>query len=185
MDDRGLAVRVTQQHPIPLDAAFDCAPGEVLALTGPSGSGKSTLLRCIAGLERGAKGSIVCAGRTWLDTKRRINATPQARSVGLVFQHYALFPHLTALGNVVAALGHRPSAGREARARELLAKVHLAGLEHRRPAVSRTPLSPRSRHLRRRHARGMQQFPSTPTSLDRTTPRRHPAMTTERRATRF
>jgi len=134
VDERGLAVRVTQQVPISLDAAFDCQSGELLALTGPSGSGKSTLLRCIAGLERGAKGSITCAGRTWLDTARHVNATPQARSVGLVFQHYALFPHLTALGNVVAALGHRPAAGRAARARELLAKVHLAGLEHRRPA---------------------------------------------------
>ena len=133
MDDRGLAVRVTQQVPVPLDAAFDCQSGELLALTGPSGSGKSTLLRCIAGLERGAKGSITCAGRSWLDTERRINVTPQARSVGLVFQHYALFPHLTALGNVVAALGHRPREGRAPRARELLAKVHLAGLEHRRP----------------------------------------------------
>jgi molybdate transport system ATP-binding protein len=132
--DAGLAVRVAQQHPIPLDAAFDCAPGEVLALTGPSGSGKSTLLRCIAGLERNATGSIACAGRVWLDSSRGIAETPQARSVGLVFQHYALFPHLTALGNVMAALGARPRETRAGRARELLAKVHLAGLEMRRPA---------------------------------------------------
>jgi len=132
--DGGLTVRVTQTHPIPLDATFDCAAGEVLALTGPSGSGKSTLLRCIAGLERSATGSIACSGRVWLDTAHGINATPQARSVGLVFQHYALFPHLTALGNVVAALGSRPRETRADRARELLAKVHLAGLELRRPA---------------------------------------------------
>jgi molybdate transport system ATP-binding protein len=130
----GLSVRVAQRHPIPLDAAFDCAPGEVLALTGPSGGGKSTLLRCIAGLERNATGSIACGGRVWLDSARGMNATPQARSVGVVFQHYALFPHLTALGNVIAALGSRPRETREARARELLAKVHLAGLEMRRPA---------------------------------------------------
>jgi len=134
VDDGRLAVRVAQQAPIPLDATFECAPGEVLALTGPSGSGKSTLLRCVAGLERGARGRITCARGVWLDSDRRINATPQHRSVGIVFQQYALFPHLTALGNVMAALGHRPRVARAARARELLASVHLAGLEHRRPA---------------------------------------------------
>lgn len=134
MDDARLAVRVAQQHPIPLDATFDCRPGELLALTGPSGSGKSTLLRCIAGLERGARGRIACAGNVWLDSDRRVNSTPQRRSVGIVFQQYALFPHLSALGNVTAALGHRPRGAREARARQLLASVHLAGLEHRRPA---------------------------------------------------
>jgi molybdate transport system ATP-binding protein len=131
--DGRLAVRVTQHAPIPLDATFDCRPGEVLALTGPSGSGKSTLLRCIAGLERGARGVIACAGSVWLDSDRRVNATPQARRVGVVFQQYALFPHLTALGNVTAALGHRPRDMRAARATELLASVHLAGLERRRP----------------------------------------------------
>jgi len=130
----GLSVRVHQQHPIPLDASFDCAPGEVLALTGPSGSGKSTLLRCIAGLERHATGFIACGANVWLDTEGGIFRTPQARAVGLVFQSYALFPHLTALGNVEAALGHRPRAAREPRARALLASVHLAGLEARRPA---------------------------------------------------
>jgi molybdate transport system ATP-binding protein len=134
VDERGLSVRVAQQVPVPLDAGFDCAPGELLALTGPSGSGKSTLLRCIAGLERGARGTIACGGSVWLDSDRRVNATPQARSVGLVFQHYALFPHLSALGNVQAALGHRPREVRAVRARELLASVHLAGLEQRRPS---------------------------------------------------
>jgi molybdate transport system ATP-binding protein len=134
VDDGRLAVAVTQQLPIPLDATFHCRPGELLALTGPSGSGKSTLLRCIAGIDRGATGTIACAGRVWLDSTARVNATPQARNVGFVFQHYALFPHMTALENVVAALGHRPRAEREPRARELLAAVHLAGLETRRPA---------------------------------------------------
>ena len=134
MADGRLAVAVVQHAPIPLDARFDCEPGELLALTGPSGSGKSTLLRCIAGVERSARGRIACAGRTWLDSDRGVDATPQARRVGIVFQHYALFPHLSALRNVVAALGHRPRASREARARELLASVHLAGLEQRRPA---------------------------------------------------
>jgi len=134
VDDGRLSVQVAQKVLIPLDASFECGPGELLALTGPSGSGKSTLLRCVAGLERPARGRIACAGRVWLDTRRRVNASPQQRSVGLVFQQYALFPHLTALGNVTAALGHRPRETRNARARELLASVHLAGLEERRPA---------------------------------------------------
>ena len=129
-----LAVRVVQHVPIPLDATFECRSGELLALTGPSGSGKSTLLRCIAGLERGARGRIACGDAVWLDSDRAINLTPQRRSVGIVFQQYALFPHLTALRNVEAALGHRPRDTRLARARELLASVHLAGLEDRRPS---------------------------------------------------
>ncbi|MGE5172117.1 MAG: ABC transporter ATP-binding protein [Rudaea sp.] len=134
MDDGRLAVRVTQASPIPLDATFDCRPGELVALTGPSGSGKSTLLRVIAGIERGARGVITCGGNVWLDSDGRVNEAPQRRAVGIVFQQYALFPHLTALRNVVAALGHRPRVAREPRARELLARVHLAGLEGRRPA---------------------------------------------------
>jgi molybdate transport system ATP-binding protein len=132
--DGRLVVQVIQQAPIPLDATFDCAPGELLALTGPSGSGKSTLLRCIAGLERAVRGRVACAGGVWLDSARHVNLRPQRRSVGLVFQQYALFPHLTARGNVMAALGHRPREMRVARADELLARVHLAGLEARRPA---------------------------------------------------
>jgi len=134
VDDGRLTVRVAQLGPIPLDATFDCRPGELLTLTGPSGSGKSTLLRVIAGLERTARGRIACAGDVWLDTERHVNATPQHRSVGLVFQQYALFPHLSARGNVQAALGHRPRELRARRADDLLASVHLAGLEHRRPA---------------------------------------------------
>jgi molybdate transport system ATP-binding protein len=132
--DGRLRIGLAQRAPIPLAAAFDCAPGEVLALTGPSGSGKSTILRCIAGLHHPREGRIECGGEAWLDTGTRTDLSPQRRSVGLVFQQYALFPHLSAAGNVIAALGHRPRATRMARARELLASVHLSGLEHRRPA---------------------------------------------------
>jgi molybdate transport system ATP-binding protein len=130
----GLWLRVHQQAPIPLDAELACAPGELLALVGPSGSGKSTLLRCIAGLNRPGEGAVSCGGETWLDTARAIDLPPQRRSVGLVFQHYALFPHLTARQNVEAALGHLAPAQRGGRARELLERVHLEGLESRRPA---------------------------------------------------
>ncbi|MBI3453152.1 MAG: ABC transporter ATP-binding protein [Rhodospirillales bacterium] len=130
----GLAVRVRQDAPIPIDATLACAPGELLALAGPSGSGKTTILRIIAGLYRPTEGEIACNGETWLDTRRSIDAPPQRRRVGLVFQDYALFPHMSALGNVAAALGHLPRGARATRAQELLDVVHLAGLEHRRPA---------------------------------------------------
>ena len=130
----GLYLRVAQRAPIPLDAHIDCAPGETLALVGPSGSGKSTILRCIAGLHRAREGRIVCGADTWFDTAAGIDRTPQARSTGLVFQSYALFPHLTALRNVTAAMSHRPATERDRRGRELLHRVHLEGLEARRPA---------------------------------------------------
>jgi molybdate transport system ATP-binding protein len=130
----GLSVSLRQATPIPLDLSFDCAPGEVVALFGPSGSGKTTTLRAIAGLHHPQQGRILCDGCTWLDTSRRIDLAPHRRAVGLVFQEYALFPHRDALGNVAAALAHRPRASRAARARELLTLVHLEDLARRHPA---------------------------------------------------
>jgi molybdate transport system ATP-binding protein len=133
--ERYLRVRVRQDAPIPLDAELACGPGELLALVGPSGSGKSTILRCIAGLHRPRAGLVSCNGTRWLDSEQGLDLPPQSRAVGLVFQHYALFPHLSAEANVVAALGHLPHAKRAGRARELLTLVRLEGLEQRRPAA--------------------------------------------------
>lgn len=131
----GLSVIVEQEGPIPLAAELACGPGELLALVGPSGSGKSTILRTIAGLYQPRDGRIVCNGNIWFDAKAGINLPPHRRSVGLVFQSYALFPHMTALGNVMAALTHRPANERVDRARALLRLVHLDGLEERRPSA--------------------------------------------------
>ena len=72
---------------------------EVVALVGPSGAGKSTLLRAVAGLTQ-AQGRIAAGGTTWLDSKQGIDLPPEQRSVGLVFQEYALFPHLSVRANV-------------------------------------------------------------------------------------
>ncbi len=135
MSTAGLQVQLRQRAPIPLEAELACAPGELLALVGPSGSGKSTLLRCIAGLHSAAEGSIKCNGETWFDAAAAVNHPVQARCIGFVFQSYALFPHLTALENVAAALGGLTFAERTARARELLARVHLDGLESRKPSA--------------------------------------------------
>ncbi len=129
----GLSVRLSQDGPIPLGAEFECAPGEVLAVVGPSGSGKSTLLRAIAGLYRAENGRVLVNNRTWFDAQTKINLSPQQRSTGFVFQHYALFPHLTALENIEASMSHRPRAVRTERAHALLALVNLGGLAHRRP----------------------------------------------------
>jgi molybdate transport system ATP-binding protein len=133
-ESRGLHVRLGQDGPIPLAVELSCGEGEMLGLVGPSGSGKTTILRTIAGLYRPQRGEVSCNGMRWLDTAAGTDVPPHRRRVGLVFQSYALFPHMTALGNVVTALGHRPAAERNTRARALLAQVHLEGLEDRRPA---------------------------------------------------
>jgi len=126
-----LTVDVRQTAPVPLAANFDCHAGELVALVGPSGSGKSTLLRCIAGLMHPAQGRIGCRDEVWLDTERRLKLPPQQRRVGLVFQHYALFPHLSAQRNVALASSR---ADPLAHAAELLTRLGLGGLAQRRPA---------------------------------------------------
>jgi molybdate transport system ATP-binding protein len=130
----GLTLRLAAKVPIPLDLSLTVAPGELLALVGPSGAGKSTALRCIAGLHSTTQGRIDCAGTTWFDAATGENLPPHRRAVGLVFQDYALFPHMTAAANVMAAMGHLPKTARADRARDLFAMVHLAGFEDRRPA---------------------------------------------------
>lgn len=128
-----LRVTLHQAGPIPLSVDLGCEAGEMLALVGPSGSGKTTIVRSIAGLYAPASGSVQINGTTWYDTKSRVNVSPHERRVGLVFQSYALFPHMTARENVACALQDLPSAARPARAEELLAAVRLAGLETRLP----------------------------------------------------
>ena len=129
----GLEVRLSQPGPIALEVELACAAGEVLALVGPSGSGKSTVLRCIAGVLRAASGRIAVDGEAWFDSATGVFLPPRERTVGFVFQNYALFPHMSAQANVEAALGHLPRDDRAARARALLDRVNLKGLESRRP----------------------------------------------------
>jgi molybdate transport system ATP-binding protein len=130
----GLTVKFIQDAPIALDVEFAVAPGEILALVGPSGSGKSTTLRAIAGLYAPSGGKVACQGSVWLDGEAGISVPPRERRVGMVFQSYALFPHLTAVENVVEALGDVPAGQRQTQARALLKRMHLDGLEDRRPA---------------------------------------------------
>ena len=115
--------------------------GEVTVLVGPSGGGKSTLLRCINGLETFDTGGVTAFGHTLRGTAGRPHPTAALlglrRAVGMVFQQFHLFPHLTALGNVAAGPVHAlgwPRDRAEAAARELLARVGLADKLHHTPA---------------------------------------------------
>ena len=130
-----LRAELVRRRGFPIEAELACEPGELLAIAGPSGGGKTTMLRMIAGLERIDAGAVRCGDETWADAERGVHRPPERRGVGLVFQHYALFPHLDAAANLVVALGHLPRGRRRARARELLGIVNLEGLEDRRPAA--------------------------------------------------
>lgn len=131
-----LQVRLQNQAPMPLAAEFECAAGELIALVGPSGSGKTSLLRAVAGLLRAPQlqGTVQVGDQPWFDSARGICLTPQQRRVGLVFQHYALFPHLTALENVAVACPSSLDIRQDVSLRALFERLGLAGLEQRRPA---------------------------------------------------
>ncbi|MGH1418705.1 MAG: ABC transporter ATP-binding protein [Hyphomicrobiaceae bacterium] len=131
----GLDIHLHQQVPMELDVALSCAPGELLALVGPSGAGKTSVLRAIAGLLSPTSGNVSCNGETWFSSDEGLNLRPQQRSVGFVFQDYALFPHLSAHDNVAIAMDNNvPVCERRQRTKNLLAIVNLEGLEVRRPA---------------------------------------------------
>lgn len=84
--------------------SFSVPRGKLFTLLGPSGCGKSTTLRCIAGLERPERGSIVVNGRAHVDTDAKIFVSPDKRGIGMVFQSYAIWPHMTVYDNVAYAL---------------------------------------------------------------------------------
>ncbi len=129
-----LEVMAKAATPIALDLAFRVEPGELLALVGHSGSGKTTLLRTIAGLWRPETARVQVNGRTWLDTGVGLHLPAHQRRVGVVFQNYALFPHMTAVQNVASAMDHLSGAERAREAERLLELVNLHGLAGRRPA---------------------------------------------------
>ncbi|MGH8442260.1 MAG: amino acid ABC transporter ATP-binding protein [Nevskiaceae bacterium] len=117
------------------DVSLEVQPGEVVVVVGPSGSGKSTLLRALNGLERVSEGEVWVDGQAVHDRHTNLNRLRQR--VGMVFQQFNLFPHKTALGNVMLAptqvAGLAP-ANAETRARKLLGKVGLAGRADSHPA---------------------------------------------------
>jgi iron(III) transport system ATP-binding protein len=113
--------------------SFDVAAGELLTLLGPSGCGKTTTMRLIAGLERNDTGEISVGGRVVSSAERGVFLAPEKRGIGMVFQSYAIWPHMTVFQNVAYPLKVR-RVGRqeiETRVMQALELVGLAGLEHR------------------------------------------------------
>eukprot|EP01036_Dinobryon_divergens_P001931 gene1930-biopygen1703 len=113
----GLELEVEQAQPMPLSGRLRCGPGELVALVGPSGAGKTSMMRVLAGLTRPEQGRVVVGQEVWCDTAQGIFVPPQRRHVGLVFQNYALYPHMTVRKNMSFALK--------------LAKVDSAAIENK------------------------------------------------------
>ncbi|MPR35022.1 ATP-binding cassette domain-containing protein [Cytophagaceae bacterium SJW1-29] len=115
---------------VALDVSMRIEAGAITILTGPSGAGKTTLLRLVAGLVKPQAGRIAFGSDVWLDTSTSIFLPPQQRKAGLVFQDYALFPHLTVRQNLAYALekGEAPT-----RVEELLREMELTQLADRKP----------------------------------------------------
>jgi len=111
------------------DVTFEATEGKVLSLLGPSGCGKTTTLRCIAGFENPDQGEI------YLDNRNITPFPPEKRGIGMVFQNYALWPHMTVYGNLAFGLQIRkvPKPEIDKRTRKVLSMVQLEGYENRYP----------------------------------------------------
>jgi iron(III) transport system ATP-binding protein len=119
------------------DVSFDIAPGEIVVLLGPSGCGKTTTLRCVAGLEHPTSGTIAIGGAIVSDPTRGMLLPPRQRNIGMVFQSYAVWPHMTVWQNVAYPLRHRRVARGEI-GRKMAKVLDLVGLADyaQRPVVS-------------------------------------------------
>jgi iron(III) transport system ATP-binding protein len=123
------------EHAAVRGVSIDVAEGKFYTLLGPSGCGKTTTLRCVAGLERPDSGEILIGGATVYSSDRNIWVEPHNRNIGMVFQSYAIWPHMTVFDNVAFPLRHkrpRPPRGEiREKVMRALALVHLDGLEAR------------------------------------------------------
>jgi len=122
----------TARGPQQLNVDFQWQQGRLVAIYGPSGAGKTTLLRILAGLTPTDSGFIEVEGETWLDSSRRIHLPTRHRSIGFVFQDFALFPHLTVRQQLEFAL---PNPRNSNIISELLSLMELEALQHHRPAL--------------------------------------------------
>jgi ABC-type sulfate/molybdate transport systems ATPase subunit len=125
-----MALELDLSHPLrTFRLALTLSVGrETVALVGPSGAGKTSVLRAIAGLLRPERGRVTLDDEVWLDTSSSTDMPPEGRSVGLVFQEYALFPHMTVRGNVTFGRGAR-------RVDELLERLRISHLADQHPHV--------------------------------------------------
>ena len=110
------------------------AGNETLALLGASGAGKTMTLKCLAGLVKPDRGYIALDGHVWFNSEKHINVPPQERGVGLLFQHYALFPNMTVRQNLLCGLRREtPRSEREGEVQRLIDRFCLTGLAQRLP----------------------------------------------------
>ena len=114
-----------------LDVAFEIPRGKVTALFGPSGAGKSSILRIISGLEMADRGMISHGKEVWFDDTKGISLPPQQRSIGFVFQDFALFPHLTVERNVAFGIKEKRRLNE---LKDLMSLIGLSGYERYYPA---------------------------------------------------
>ncbi len=123
-----------KQGPV-IRAAFALPTEEasVTVLFGPSGCGKTTVLRCLAGLEKPDTGFIRFGEESWCEAATQVHQPPQRRTLGFVFQDYALFPNLSVAGNLAYPLVGISKDERHRRVSAMIALLKLEGLEHRRP----------------------------------------------------
>lgn len=120
-----------KEEPVINDFSFSMEKGKIVGILGQSGSGKSTLLRLIAGLEMPLKGTIQIADKTVVG--EGVFIQPENRGVGMVFQDYALFPHMTVRDNILFGLSKMPRKERNQRVAEMLELVHMENFEKRYP----------------------------------------------------
>ncbi|AVV85302.1 ABC transporter [Shewanella putrefaciens] len=111
--------------------SLDLAQGEILALLGPSGCGKTTLLRAVAGLQAISQGEILINGK--LVSGQKTFVPSEQRGIGMIFQDYALFPHLTVAENILFGVPKLSGAQRQSRLDDMLSLVKLDGLAKRYP----------------------------------------------------
>ncbi|MCL4699079.1 MAG: ABC transporter ATP-binding protein, partial [Burkholderiaceae bacterium] len=132
----GLALRYPRAHAgraAVEGVSLGLARGAIGALIGPSGCGKTSLLRLVAGLERPDAGRIAIEGEVLADAAARVHLAPEQRRIGMVFQDYALFPHLTIADNVAFGIADWARDKREARVAQMLDLVGLAHAAKRAP----------------------------------------------------
>jgi iron(III) transport system ATP-binding protein len=110
------------------DVSFIVAAGEIVALLGPSGCGKTTTLRCVAGLEHPSAGTIRIGGAVVSAPEQGVLVPPRLRNIGMVFQSYAVWPHMTVWQNVAYPLRHRGGSSRAERDRKVEEALALVGL---------------------------------------------------------
>jgi molybdate transport system permease protein len=128
-----LEIQIAKKLPdFTLDVSFT-ANDKPLSILGPSGAGKTMLLRCVAGLERPGRGRVALNGRVLFDSERKIAIPARERHVGMLFQHYALFPHRTVAENIAFGLAGLPRDEQSSRAAALMQRVHISDLGQRYP----------------------------------------------------